>query len=158
MPAVASSPADNPCGSILPGPIHIGARYTAEVNGLGTMNILEAIRLASGATTSTSGAGGPRFYQASTSELFGGRGGDGPLNEDSPFRPRSPYGYAKLMAYWCAVMLPGHRAARLPDSTPSVTASPPLLSAAVPFPRLQGRPQSPGGVRDVRVQRNSYQS
>lgn len=81
------------------------------MNGLGAIYLLEAVRLASGASASTSGraaagpaagARRPRFYQASTSELFGGAAGAGALTEESPFRPRSPYATAKLMAHWRA--------------------------------------------------------
>lgn len=74
------------------------------MNGLGTIHLLEAVRLASGLSASTSAAArrpAPRFYQASTSELFGGARGAGAFTEESPLRPRSPYGAAKLMAYWC---------------------------------------------------------
>ena len=67
-------------------------QYTAQVDGVGTVGILEAIRASSQHT---------RFYQASTSELFGLT--PPPQNESSHFRPRSPYGAAKLMAYWTTV-------------------------------------------------------
>jgi GDPmannose 4,6-dehydratase len=63
--------------------------YTADVTGLGTTRILEAIRR-SGVKA--------RFYQASSSEMFGST--PPPQNEDSPFRPRSPYAAAKVYAYW----------------------------------------------------------
>jgi len=66
--------------------------YTANVDGLGTITILEAIR-SSGLKT--------KFYQASTSELFGST--PPPQNESSTFRPRSPYAAAKLYAYWATV-------------------------------------------------------
>jgi GDPmannose 4,6-dehydratase len=66
--------------------------YTANVDAVGTVRLLEAIR-ASGVDT--------RFYQASTSELYGST--PPPQNEDSPFRPRSPYAAAKLYAFWIAV-------------------------------------------------------
>lgn len=66
--------------------------YTAQVDALGTLNILEAIR----ATNLTKIA---RFYQASTSELFG-LVQEVPQSETTPFYPRSPYGVAKLYAYW----------------------------------------------------------
>jgi GDPmannose 4,6-dehydratase len=69
--------------------------YTAEVDALGTIRILEAIRLL-GLTNKT------KFYQASTSELFGNVK-DVPQNENTPFHPRSPYGVAKLYAYWATV-------------------------------------------------------
>jgi GDPmannose 4,6-dehydratase len=67
-------------------------QYTAQVDGVGTVGILEAIR-SSGLST--------KFYQASTSELFGST--PPPQNEDSAFRPRSPYAASKLMAYWSTV-------------------------------------------------------
>ena len=67
-------------------------QYTAQVDAVGTVAILEAIR-ASGHDI--------RFYQASTSELYGST--PPPQNEESPFRPRSPYAAAKLMAYWVTV-------------------------------------------------------
>ena len=69
--------------------------YTADVTGLGTLRLLEAIRLL-GLERKT------RFYQASTSELFG-LVGETPQNEKTPFHPRSPYGVAKLYAYWICV-------------------------------------------------------
>lgn len=67
-------------------------QYTAQVDGVGTVGILEAIRASSKAT---------KFYQASTSELFGST--PPPQNEESKFRPRSPYAAAKLMSYWATV-------------------------------------------------------
>lgn len=66
--------------------------YTGEATALGTIRLLEAIR-ASGIDT--------RFYQASTSELYGAM--PPPQNEQTPFHPRSPYGVAKLYAYWSTV-------------------------------------------------------
>jgi GDPmannose 4,6-dehydratase len=66
--------------------------YTADVTGLGSIRILEAIR-ASGVPA--------RFYQASSSELFGSA--PPPQNEQTPFHPRSPYAVAKLFAYWATV-------------------------------------------------------
>ncbi|MBV8714150.1 MAG: GDP-mannose 4,6-dehydratase [Chloroflexi bacterium] len=66
--------------------------YTAQTTGLGTLRILEAIR-ASGVHT--------RFYQASSSEMFGAE--PPPQNEETPFHPRSPYGAAKVFAYWITV-------------------------------------------------------
>lgn len=67
-------------------------QYTGQVDAVGAVGLLEAIR-SSGIET--------RFYQASTSELFGNT--PPPQNEESNFRPRSPYAAAKLMAYWCTV-------------------------------------------------------
>jgi GDPmannose 4,6-dehydratase len=69
--------------------------YTADVDGLGTLRILEAIRTL-GMTKKT------RFYQASTSELYG-EVQETPQTESTPFYPRSPYGVAKLYAYWIVV-------------------------------------------------------
>ena len=65
--------------------------YTGNSDGLGTLRILEAIRLL-GLEKKT------KFYQASTSEMFGAT--PPPQNEETPFYPRSPYGAAKLYAYW----------------------------------------------------------
>lgn len=67
-------------------------QYTGQVDAVGAVGLLEAIR-SSGVDT--------RFYQASTSELFGAT--PPPQNEQSVFRPQSPYAAAKLMAYWCTV-------------------------------------------------------
>jgi GDPmannose 4,6-dehydratase len=69
--------------------------YTANVDGLGALRLLEAIRLL-GLTATT------RFYQASTSELFG-KVQEIPQKESTPFYPRSPYAVAKLYAYWITV-------------------------------------------------------
>lgn len=69
--------------------------YTGNVDGLGTLRILEAVRLL-GLTGKT------RIYQASTSELYG-KVQEVPQNETTPFYPRSPYGVAKLYAYWTTV-------------------------------------------------------
>ncbi|AZS50231.1 GDP-mannose 4,6-dehydratase [Entomomonas moraniae] len=69
--------------------------YTADVDGLGTLRLLEAIRLL-GLEKKT------RFYQASTSELFG-LVQETPQKETTPFYPRSPYAAAKLYAYWITV-------------------------------------------------------
>ena len=67
-------------------------QYTGQVDAVGAVGLLEAIRSAEIHT---------RFYQASTSELFGST--PPPQNEESVFKPRSPYAAAKLMAYWCTV-------------------------------------------------------
>lgn len=69
--------------------------YTANADALGTLRLLEAIRIL-GLVNHT------RFYQASTSELYG-KVQAVPQNETTPFYPRSPYGVAKLYAYWIAV-------------------------------------------------------
>ncbi|KGG52712.1 GDP-mannose 4,6 dehydratase [Mitosporidium daphniae] len=68
------------------------AEYTGQVDAIGTLRILEAIRIC-GLVDSV------RFYQASTSELFG-KVTEVPQNETTPFYPRSPYGVAKLYSYW----------------------------------------------------------
>ena len=67
--------------------------YTAEVDALGTLRFLDAIR-ETGVKT--------KFYQASTSELYG-TAQEVPQNEKTPFYPRSPYGVAKLFGYWIVV-------------------------------------------------------
>ena len=66
---------------------------TAQITGIGTLNLLEAIRLVNTKI---------RFYQASTSEMFG-KVQAIPQKEDTPFYPRSPYGVAKLYAHWMTV-------------------------------------------------------
>jgi len=66
--------------------------YTADITGVGTIRLLEAIR-ASGIET--------KFYQASSSELYGST--PPPQNENTPFHPRSPYGAAKIFGYWATV-------------------------------------------------------
>ncbi|MGH6675277.1 MAG: GDP-mannose 4,6-dehydratase, partial [Xanthobacteraceae bacterium] len=71
------------------------AEYTANADGLGTLRLLEAIRI-------LNLTGKTRFYQASTSELYG-KVKAIPQNEATPFYPRSPYGAAKLYAYWITV-------------------------------------------------------
>lgn len=63
--------------------------YTGDVTALGTTRLLEAVRIHSPSS---------KFYQASSSELFGGV--NPPQNEDSPFYPKSPYGVSKLYSYW----------------------------------------------------------
>ncbi len=71
------------------------AEYTANADALGTLRLLEAIRIL-GMEKRT------RFYQASTSELYG-KAQEVPQRETTPFYPRSPYGAAKLYAYWITV-------------------------------------------------------
>ena len=71
------------------------AEYTANSDALGTLRLLEAIRLLKLSEKT-------RFYQASTSELYG-KAQTIPQNEATPFYPRSPYGAAKLYAYWITV-------------------------------------------------------
>ncbi|MCY6353840.1 GDP-mannose 4,6-dehydratase [Clostridium sp. ZS2-4] len=68
--------------------------YTAEVDALGTLRILDAIKECGGKC---------KFYQASTSELFGGIPGTAPQNENTSFYPKSPYAAAKLYSYWITV-------------------------------------------------------
>ena len=68
--------------------------YTAEATGNSTLKLLEAIRV---------NGGNCRFYQASTSELFGGIPETAPQSETTPFYPKSPYGVAKLYSYWITV-------------------------------------------------------
>ena len=67
-------------------------QYTGQVDAVGAVGLLEALRSADI---------NARFYQASTSELYGST--PPPQNEESVFHPRSPYAAAKLMAYWCTV-------------------------------------------------------
>ncbi|MGH4119468.1 GDP-mannose 4,6-dehydratase [Clostridium sp.] len=68
--------------------------YTADTDGMGTLRILDAIK-ESGLKC--------KFYQASTSELFGGIPGTAPQSEKTPFYPKSPYGVAKLYSYWITI-------------------------------------------------------
>ena len=68
--------------------------YTAEATGVSTLKLLEAIRV---------NGGNCRYYQASTSELFGGIPETAPQSETTPFYPKSPYGVAKLYSYWITV-------------------------------------------------------
>jgi GDPmannose 4,6-dehydratase len=79
---------------------HVGVsfetpEYTANCDALGTLRMLEAIRILGLGNTS-------RFYQASTSEMFG-KAQEVPQRETTPFYPRSPYGAAKVYAYWITV-------------------------------------------------------
>lgn len=71
------------------------AEYTGEVDALGTLRLLEAIRTCGLEKT-------VRFYQASTSELYG-KVVETPQKETTPFYPRSPYGVAKMYSYWIVV-------------------------------------------------------
>ena len=78
---------------------HVGVsfevpEYTAEATGVSTLKLLEAIRV---------NGGNCRYYQASTSELFGGIPDSAPQCEMTPFYPKSPYGAAKLYSYWSTV-------------------------------------------------------
>jgi len=75
------------------------AELTGEVTGLGVLRVLEAIRVCSGISASRSPARGQiRFYQASSSEMFG-KVRESPQNEQTPFHPRSPYGVAKAYGH-----------------------------------------------------------
>ncbi len=67
------------------------SKLTTEINSLGVLYLLNAIKLFSPIT---------KFYQASTSEMFGNSSIDGLQNEETPFHPRSPYAISKLYAYW----------------------------------------------------------
>jgi len=71
------------------------AEYTGDVDGLGTLRLLDAVRTCGLEKL-------VKFYQASTSELYG-QVRTSPQNESTPFYPRSPYGVAKLYAYWIVV-------------------------------------------------------
>ena len=71
------------------------SEYTAEVDGVGTLRLLNAIR-------SCGLASFTKFYQASTSELYG-KVREIPQTEETPFYPRSPYGVAKQYAFWIVV-------------------------------------------------------
>ena len=70
------------------------AKLTTEVNALGVLSLLNAIKFFSPTA---------KFYQASTSEMFGLSNDDGFQDENTPFHPRSPYGVAKVYAYWMTV-------------------------------------------------------
>ncbi len=70
------------------------AKLTTEINAVGTLNMLSAIKLFSPTT---------RFYQASTSEMFGLSNTNGYQDENTPFHPRSPYGISKVYAHWITV-------------------------------------------------------
>jgi len=69
-------------------------KLTTEVNSIGVLNLLNAIRTHSPNT---------RFYQASTSEMFGNATEPGAQGEHTPFRPRSPYGVSKLYSHWMTI-------------------------------------------------------
>ncbi len=77
------------------------AELTADITGLGVLRMLEAVRIVGG--PSSSGAGnGMRFYQASSSEMFG-KVRETPQTERTPFHPRSPYGAAKVFGHYITV-------------------------------------------------------
>ena len=67
--------------------------YTSDIDGIGVTRLLETIRNLGGK---------PKFYQASTSEMFG-KAKESPQNEGTPFYPRSPYGIAKLYSHWMTI-------------------------------------------------------
>ena len=76
------------------------AELVTEINGTGVLRILEAIRIVSGLSTSRTTTGGQiRFYQASSSEMFG-EVAESPQHESTPFHPRSPYGVAKAFGHF----------------------------------------------------------
>src|SRR3989338_8544465 len=70
------------------------AKLTTEINSLGVLHLLNAIKFFSPMT---------RFYQASTSEMFGLSNTNGYQDEDTPFKPRSPYAISKLYAHWMTI-------------------------------------------------------
>jgi GDPmannose 4,6-dehydratase len=72
--------------------------YTGDATGVGAAKLLEAVRETQDATGKEI-----RYYQASTSEMFGGMPDTAPQSEKTPFHPRSPYGCAKLYAHWLTV-------------------------------------------------------
>ncbi|MFW6336790.1 MAG: GDP-mannose 4,6-dehydratase, partial [Phycisphaeraceae bacterium] len=72
--------------------------YTAEATATGAIKLLEAVR-----EFQDDSGYQIRYYQASTSEMFGGMPDTAPQSEDTPFHPRSPYGVAKLYAHWIAI-------------------------------------------------------
>ncbi len=72
--------------------------YTADATGVGTIKLLEAIRDFEGEAGYR-----VRYYQASTSEMFGGMPESAPQSESTPFHPRSPYGAAKLYSHWITI-------------------------------------------------------
>ena len=78
------------------------AELTAETTGLGVLRMLEAIRIVSGVTGSQTSGPGIKFYQASSSEMFG-KVRETPQNEGTPFYPRSPYGVAKVYGHYITV-------------------------------------------------------
>ena len=78
------------------------AELTAETTGLGVLRMLEAIRVVSGANSSRASGPGIKFYQASSSEMFG-KVRETPQKETTPFYPRSPYGVAKVYGHFITV-------------------------------------------------------
>jgi UDP-glucose 4-epimerase len=100
--------------------------YTANSDAMGTLRLLEAIRILKLADKT-------RFYQASTSEMFG-LIAETPQTEATPFHPRSPYGVAKLYAHWITINI-----ARHPGCTPATA------SCSTTSRRCAARPASPAG-------------
>jgi GDPmannose 4,6-dehydratase len=95
---VQTTQPDKICNLAAQSHVHVSfdmAEYTANADGIGPLRLLEAIRIL-GLENST------RFYQASTSELYG-EAVETPQTENTPFHPRSPYAIAKLYAYWITV-------------------------------------------------------
>ena len=86
--------------------------YTGDVTALGTIRLLDAIRR-SGVKA--------KFYQASSSEMFGDA--PAPQDEETPFRPRSPYAIAKVYAFWMMVIYTGRDMDFLPATAPSSTTN-----------------------------------
>ncbi len=78
------------------------AELTAETTGLGVLRMLEAMRIVTGATKSRPAGKDMRFYQASSSEMFG-KVRESPQSETTPFYPRSPYGVAKVYGHYITV-------------------------------------------------------
>jgi GDPmannose 4,6-dehydratase len=94
------------------------AEYTANADALGTLRLLEALRILKMEDRA-------RFYQASTSELYG-KAQEIPQRETTPFYPRSPYGAAKLYAYWITVnYLARHMECMPQTASCSITRDPP---------------------------------
>src|SRR5207244_346277 len=122
---------------------------TAEFTALGVTRMLEAIRLLN--------PRGIRFYQASSSEMFG-KVIETPQTEKTPFYPRSPYGVAKVYGHWitvnyresyglfaCSGMLFNHES--VPASTPVIVRSRGLVDIAPIGEILQARPKGPAMQR-----------
>ena len=109
--------------------------YTSDIDALGVLRLLEAMREV---------CPGARFYQASTSEMFG-KVQETPQNEKTPFYPRSPYGVAKLFAHWSVV---NYREAHglYACSRHPVQSREPVARARLRHPQGHARPR-PRGAR-----------
>jgi len=122
--------------------------YTANADAIGTLRLLEAVRI-------LGLVGKTRFYQAATSEMFG-KVQETPQRETTPFYPRSPYGVAKLYAYWITVNY------RESYGMYAATRDHAVLSALALWRRQAVRildhGELPRVVRHVRLQRHSLQS